>query len=86
MRNPPGWLRRDRVYDFMVPKPSRDELVDTNHGYILYMEDVSVSFDGLLALDNLTLYVDAGEPRRIIGPNSAGNALSASKRPLPSLR
>ncbi len=72
MRNPPGWLRRDRVYDFMVPKPSRDELVDTNHGYILYMEDVSVSFDGLLALDNLTLYVDAGELRCIIGPNGAG--------------
>jgi len=56
----------------MVPKPSRDELVDTNHGYILYMEDVSVSFDGLLALDNLTLYVDAGELRCIIGPNGAG--------------
>ncbi len=72
MRNPPGWLRRDRVYDFMVPKPSRDELVDTNHGYILYMEDVSVSFDGLFALDNLTLYVEAGELRCIIGPNGAG--------------
>ncbi len=45
---------------------------DTTHGKILYMEDVTVSFDGFRALDRLTLYVDDGELRCIIGPNGAG--------------
>ncbi len=62
--------RRDRVWDFMVP-PSSLEL-DISHGIILYLEDISVSFDGFKAIDSLTLYVDAGELRCIIGPNGAG--------------
>ena len=45
---------------------------DTTHGKILYLEDVTVSFDGFRALDRLTLYVDDGELRCIIGPNGAG--------------
>jgi len=45
---------------------------DTSHGTILYLEDISVSFDGFKALDALTLYIDAGELRCIIGPNGAG--------------
>jgi urea transport system ATP-binding protein len=48
------------------------EALDTSHGTILYLEDISVSFDGFKALNNLTLYVDAGELRCIIGPNGAG--------------
>ncbi|MBK8163290.1 MAG: urea ABC transporter ATP-binding protein UrtD [Gammaproteobacteria bacterium] len=46
--------------------------VDTSHGPILYLENISVSFDGFKALNNLTLYVDDGELRCIIGPNGAG--------------
>ncbi len=46
--------------------------VDTRHGPILYVENVSVSFDGFKALNNLSLYVDDGELRCIIGPNGAG--------------
>lgn len=46
--------------------------VDTIHGPILYLEDVSVSFDGFKALNNLSLYIDAGELRCLIGPNGAG--------------
>lgn len=46
--------------------------VDTRHGPILYMEDVSVSFDGFKALNRLSLYIDAGELRCLIGPNGAG--------------
>ncbi|GAB6140974.1 urea ABC transporter ATP-binding protein UrtD [Methylosoma difficile] len=46
--------------------------VDTRHGPILYMEDVSVSFDGFKALNQLSLYIDAGELRCMIGPNGAG--------------
>ena len=39
---------------------------------ILYLEKLTVSFDGFKALDALTLYVDPGELRCIIGPNGAG--------------
>ena len=42
------------------------------HGVILYLEEISVFFDGFRALDHLTLYLDAGELRCIIGPNGAG--------------
>jgi urea transport system ATP-binding protein len=41
-------------------------------GKILYLERITVSFDGFKALDGLTLYVDPGELRCIIGPNGAG--------------
>lgn len=41
-------------------------------GKILYLEKLTVSFDGFKALDSLTLYVDPGELRCIIGPNGAG--------------
>ncbi len=39
---------------------------------ILYLDGVSVSFDGFKALNNLSLYVEPGELRAIIGPNGAG--------------
>src|ERR1700721_4528040 len=45
---------------------------DSSRGVILYLEDISVSFDGFRALNALTLYVDVGELRCIIGPNGAG--------------
>jgi urea transport system ATP-binding protein len=45
---------------------------DTSHGVILYMEDVSVSFDGFKALNNLNLYINDGELRCLIGANGAG--------------
>ena len=38
----------------------------------LYLEDITVSFDGFKALNALTLYIDVGELRCIIGPNGAG--------------
>ena len=41
-------------------------------GTILYLDGVSVSFDGFKALNDLSLYVDQGEMRAIIGPNGAG--------------
>ena len=45
---------------------------DESHGIILYLEDITVSFDGFRALDSLTLYINPGELRCIIGPNGAG--------------
>lgn len=65
-------LERDFVFDFLIEKPTRDSLLNTTHGNILYLEDVSVSFDGFKALNELTLYVETGELRCIIGPNGAG--------------
>ncbi|HLK66209.1 MAG TPA: urea ABC transporter ATP-binding protein UrtD [Bryobacteraceae bacterium] len=38
----------------------------------LYLEDLTVSFDGFKALNNLTLYVEPNELLCIIGPNGAG--------------
>ena len=38
----------------------------------LYLERLTVSFDGFKALNNLSLYVDPGELLCIIGPNGAG--------------
>jgi urea transport system ATP-binding protein len=46
--------------------------VDTTHGPILYLDDVSVSFDGFKALNKLCLTIEDGELRCIIGPNGAG--------------
>ncbi len=63
-------MRRDRVFDFMLQKIGLE--VDLSHGTILYLEDVSVSFDGFKAIDQLNLYIEAGELRCIIGPNGAG--------------
>ncbi len=46
--------------------------VDASHGTLLYMEGVSVSFDGFKAINNLHFYVNDGELRCVIGPNGAG--------------
>ncbi|MDX5376699.1 MAG: ATP-binding cassette domain-containing protein, partial [Halomonas sp.] len=60
---------RDRVFDFLVPVESP---VDVRHGPSLYLEDVTVSFDGFMAINDLNLTIDDGELRCIIGPNGAG--------------
>ncbi|MEO6608628.1 MAG: ATP-binding cassette domain-containing protein, partial [Aestuariivirga sp.] len=39
---------------------------------LLYLENVSVSFDGFKALNDLNLAVGSGEMRAVIGPNGAG--------------
>jgi urea transport system ATP-binding protein len=47
-------------------------VIDTSHGVSLYIENLTVSFDGFKALDGLNLYLNTGELRCIIGPNGAG--------------
>ena len=42
------------------------------HQGALFVEGVSVAFDGFKALNDLTLYVEHGELRCLIGPNGAG--------------
>ena len=46
--------------------------LDVTHGAILYLDDITVSFDGFKALNALSLSISAGELRCIIGPNGAG--------------
>jgi urea transport system ATP-binding protein len=41
-------------------------------GTILYLDGVSVAFDGFRAINSLSLVLDKGEMRAIIGPNGAG--------------
>lgn len=62
-------LRRDTTWPFLVP---RQRSVDVSHQVILYVEGLSVSFDGFKALNDLNLYVNDGELRCLIGANGAG--------------
>ncbi|MDF1781196.1 MAG: urea ABC transporter ATP-binding protein UrtD [Alcanivoracaceae bacterium] len=62
---------REHVFDF-VNTGTQGPKVDISHNVILYLEDISVSFDGFKALNDLTMYIGAGELRCIIGPNGAG--------------
>jgi len=43
-----------------------------NPGSIIYLEDVTVNFDGFKALSNLNFFMDRRELRVVIGPNGAG--------------
>jgi urea transport system ATP-binding protein len=44
----------------------------SNTDFVLAIEDLTVSFDGFKAVDNLTMYIDKNELREVIGPNGAG--------------
>src|SRR6185503_14692691 len=57
--------------DASFSRPVTGEL-DATHGVVLYLESISVSFDGFKALNNLSLSIDIGELRCVIGPNGAG--------------
>jgi len=74
-------MRRDQVFDFVARgenplSPFRRTVtageIDVSHGVILYVDNVSVSFDGFKALNDLSLHINDGELRCIIGPNGAG--------------
>jgi len=56
-----------------MPEPaSGPDAVTAREPSILYLEGVSVSFDGFKALNSLNLIIRRGEMRAIIGPNGAG--------------
>lgn len=65
-----NFMDHEKVFDFLIPEVPPE--LDIRNGVILYLEDISVSFDGFKAINDLNLYVDAGELRCIIGPNGAG--------------
>ena len=72
--NAGGVLRRfsGRSYSARAAPETVAPGLDDSKGMILYLEDLTVSFDGFKALNALTLYVRSGELRCIIGPNGAG--------------
>ena len=45
---------------------------EKNPTSLLYLDGVSVSFDGFKALNSLSFVIEPGELRAIIGPNGAG--------------
>ncbi|MFN7025086.1 MAG: urea ABC transporter ATP-binding protein UrtD [Pseudorhizobium sp.] len=47
-------------------------IAETRSKSLLYLDNVSVSFDGFKALNALSFVVEPGELRAIIGPNGAG--------------
>ena len=63
-------FRRDQVWPFLIEKKS--PIINVDKQVILYVEGLSVSFDGFQALNNLNLYVNDGELRCLIGANGAG--------------
>jgi len=54
--------------------PDQNPSQDVLKGAIIYLEGITVSFDGFRALDELDLRIERGELRCIIGPNGAGKS------------
>lgn len=65
-------IAKDQVFSFLPELPVASRALDISHKTLLYLESISVSFDGFKALNDLNLYIDDGELRCIIGPNGAG--------------
>ena len=60
----------DTVWPFLSPEVPKN--LDVSHNVILYVEGLTVAFDGFKAINDLNLYVDDGELRCLIGANGAG--------------
>jgi urea transport system ATP-binding protein len=56
------------TFSVAPPAPPSSPAANTH----LYLDGVSVSFDGFKAINNLSLVIEKGELRTIIGPNGAG--------------
>ena len=67
----PAPIDPQRILDVAGPQ-TREQASSLRDGKILYLESVTVSFDGFKALNGLTFYMDPGELRCVIGPNGAG--------------
>ena len=65
-------IDRSQTFAFMQRFPLQGAELTIDQKTILYLEGITVSFDGFKALNDLDLYIDDGELRCIIGPNGAG--------------
>lgn len=70
LENIRDFWRRDRVWPFLLDENQSGVNVDKD--ILLYVEDLTLSFDGFKALNSLNLYINDGELRCIIGANGAG--------------
>lgn len=61
---------KHHVFSFMQSQAS--PVLNVDKQILLYLEGLSVSFDGFKAINDLNLYIRDGELRCIIGPNGAG--------------
>ena len=59
-------------WQYLNPGKTFAETLNISHQTLLYVEGVSVTFDGFRALNDLSFYVDTGELRCVIGPYGAG--------------
>ncbi len=64
--------RRNQTLNALL-EPDLTE-IDISHNIILYLDGLNKSFDGFKAINNLNMYIEAGELRCIIGPNGAGKS------------
>lgn len=55
-----------------IPSISKTSFAPKVTSALLYLDGVSVAFDGFKALNNLSLVLEPGEMRAVIGPNGAG--------------
>ncbi len=58
--------------EWQMPARPRSKLAAEVTDTVLYLDGVTVSFDGFKALNNLSLMIFAGEMSAVIGPNGAG--------------
>jgi urea transport system ATP-binding protein len=58
--------------DAVYGRIARAGVPEFAQGVALYVDDITVSFDGFKALNALSLTINVGELRCIIGPNGAG--------------
>ena len=65
-----NYPERGQVFDFLTPE--QNPALNVDKSVLLYIESLSVSFDGFKAINDLNLYIRDGELRCIIGPNGAG--------------
>jgi urea transport system ATP-binding protein len=59
----------DSVHPSDIPHHAAEQRLTSA---LLYLDGVSVSFDGFKAINDLALFIEPGEMRAIIGPNGAG--------------
>lgn len=57
---------------FATNTPSNNAAPNKKRDFVLAIENLTVSFDGFKAVNDLSLYVEEREIRVIIGPNGAG--------------
>ena len=55
-----------------LSRPAHAARAQPHADTLLYLDGVTVSFDGFRALNALSLYLEKGEMRAVIGPNGAG--------------